>query len=253
MLFNQIKKRSPPFYRGVARFVILLFCVFFSIFETPLGLALDRASGHEHLNASLYVRINGFNQERLGFIKKQKTITPTQMHWSVQFSTLNGDKRIDSSEIQTLDGQWVTHPLDTHGLSVPYAFSPYLRVHPSLAEKESRWSEKIKAHRAGDEHYRIVRVDGQTMGEERITVPAGSFLTQKIQLIIYPGDSGDFKSETRIQVRLWYELHTQELIRSETRSNWRLLAGCRRGPCNFDGDWLIEELMSVSSTAQNPM
>ena len=81
------------------------------------------------------------------------------------------------------------------------------------------------------------------LGNERVRVPAGEFDTVKIHRIIYPGDPGNFRTETRIDETDWFAPALGRSVRTETNSSWE--EPCGRRYCTYRGDWHLRELTEV--------
>ena len=190
-------------------------------------------------DAYVYRLINGYNGETAGELRHEITAASTAQGLVVAVTAEKPSRELSRTEIHTPDGQWLRHPLDSHGISTDYEFSPALPAVVMPAAGKS-WSVRVNARIPGDSRSRSVRVDGDVLGTERIRVPAGEFDTVKIRRIIYPGDAGDFKTETRIVEIDWYAPALGRSVRSETRSYWQQL--CHRGYCDYHGDWNVLEL-----------
>ena len=190
-------------------------------------------------DAYVYRLLNGYNGETAGELRHEITAASTAQGLVVAVTADKPSLGLSRTEIHTPDGQWLRHPLDSHGISTDYEFSTALPALVTPAAGKS-WSVRVNAKVAGENRIRSVRIDGDVQGHERIRVPAGEFDTVKIRRIIYPGDAGDFKTETRIVEIDWYAPALGRSVRSETRSNWQQL--CHRGYCDYRGDWNVLEL-----------
>ena len=95
-----------------------------------------------------------------------------------------------------------------------------------------------------------MRVDGNVVGAERITVPAGSFDTLKIRRQIYAGDWGAFTLETNIAETEWYAPALGRAVRKESKSEYfdasRSRGGSLGGGAIMNGDWNVFELISTA-------
>ena len=91
-----------------------------------------------------------------------------------------------------------------------------------------------------------MRVDGDVLGTERVTVPAGAFDTIKIRRRIYGGDFDGSRSETNIVETEWYAPSLQRAVRLERNSGYMDQARCtdEMSACTpVRGDWLLFELV----------
>ena len=196
----------------------------------------------------VYRVINGFNGETAGHVRHEISPASTANGVVVEVTPDNRALGLPRTEMLTPDGQWLRHPLDNHGLATEYEFTPAL---PAVSPAQGKsWSVRVKARAAGADYARSVRIDGEVLRGERIRVPAGEFDTLKIRRIIYPGDAGDFKTETRIDEIDWFAPALGRSVRTETRSSWRQSQGCRRGYCTYNGDWHISELIQAPTAAR---
>ena len=192
-------------------------------------------------DAYIYRLVNGYNGETVGNVRYEISDASTARGLVVSVTVDTPGIAMPRTEIVTPDGQWWRRPLDSHGLAIGYEFTPALpAVVMPVAGKS--WSMRVNASIDGAAQTRSVRIDGDVMGNERIRVPAGEFDTVKIRRSIYPGDAGDFKTETRIVEMDWYAPALGRSVRTETRSSWRQSQGCRRGYCTYYGDWNVLEL-----------
>lgn len=204
----------------------------------PHGIAAPMAG-----DAYVYRVTNGYNREIVGFLRHEVTSATTTRGTVVSVTTEQNALGLPRTEILTTVGQWLRRPLDNHGAPVEYAFSPALPVVPPAVEGKT-WSIRVHAEAAGDSRARSVRVDGEVLGHEKITVPAGTFDTVKIRRTIYPGDTEYFRTETQITEVDWYAPALGRSVRTDTRSRWRQ-PGCRLGNCEYRGDWHVLELTEV--------
>jgi hypothetical protein len=195
----------------------------------------------------VYRVINGYNRETVGTLQYEVTAGGATHGQAV---TVTPDTRalgLPRTEIYAADGQWLRHPLDNHGLATDYEFTTALPAVQTTPAGKS-WSVRTNAMALPHSVRRSVRIDADVLGNERIRVPAGEFDTVKIRRIIYPGDNGDFKSETRIVEIDWYSPALSRSVRTETRSSWEEL--CSRRVCTYRGDWHIAELAEVRAAAR---
>jgi hypothetical protein len=195
----------------------------------------------------VYRVVNGYNNEMVGYQQHEITAAGAAQAQAVSVTPDTRDLGLPRIEIYAANGQWLRHPLDNHGLATDYEFTPALPAVQAPAAGTS-WSVRTNAMALPHSVRRSVRIDGDVLGNERIRVPAGEFDTVKIRRIIYPGDKGDFKSETRIVETDWYAPAVGRSVRTETRSSWQEL--CSRRYCTYHGDWHIAELTEVRAAAR---
>ncbi len=196
----------------------------------------------------VYRLVNGYNRETVGTIRHAFAAGTSAQGPIVTVTVDNLSLGRTHTEIRTLDGQWLRHLLDSHGIPTGYEFMSALPTRLSPLMPGKSWSVRVPAKVEGGFRNRSVRIDGDIMGEERVRVPAGEFDTVKIRRIIYPGDAGDFKSETRIVEIDWYAPVLDRSVRTDTRSEWQ--EPCKRGYCTARGDWDVLELTEVLSTVR---
>ena len=92
-----------------------------------------------------------------------------------------------------------------------------------------------------------VRVDGEVLGNERISSPAGTFDTVKVRRYVYAGDWDGFMRETHITEIDWYAPALGRPVRTESKSQWQDMSRCTREGCPwFRGDWDIVELLALN-------
>jgi hypothetical protein len=154
------------------------------------------------------------------------------------------------SEIYNRDGNWLKHALTSRDYQVDYEFAqPYVAYALPLDTGKS-WSVRINATIPATGQRASVRVDGDVVGAERITVPAGSFDTLKIKRNVYAGDWGMFTLETNIYETEWYAPALGRAVRTESKSEYidssRSRGGSFGGGAIILGDWNVFELVSIS-------
>jgi hypothetical protein len=190
-------------------------------------------------DAYVYRVVNAYNQETVGHLRHEITEASAAQGQVVSVTVDTPALGLPRTEILTPDGQWLRHTLSTHGRTTDYEFTQALPA-VQTATGGNSWSVRVNAMVPAHSARRSVRIDGTVMGNERIRVPAGEFDTVKIRRIIYPGDAGDFKSETRIVETDWHAPALGRSVRTETNSSWQ--EPCLRRPCTFRGDWHVIEL-----------
>jgi hypothetical protein len=209
-------------------------------FSHPAGAA---SAGDTYV----YRVINGYNKETVGSLKHEITTAGTAQGQAVSVTPDAVALGLPRTEIYTADGHWLRHTLDNHGLATEYEFTPALPALRMPAESKS-WSVRVNAVALPHSVRRSVRVDGDVLGNERIRVPAGEFDTVKVRRIIYGGDVGDFKTETRVVEIDWYAPALGRSVRSEIRSSWQ--EPCSRRMCTYHGDWHVSELTEVRNATR---
>lgn len=207
-------------------------------------LAAGAAAGTLAATGDTYVyRVsNGYNSEVRGKISyRVEKADADRIEVSVTTDTPSvGAAR---TEIYTKDGNWLRHPLVNHDQYRDYDFSSALPVYA----ESGTWSVRVNATDAATGRRNSVRVDGEVVGRERITVPAGSFDTIKITRRVYAGDWDGFMRETNIVETDWYVPALGRPVRRESKSSWQDLSRCARGGCPwFRGDWNVLELAETS-------
>ena len=195
----------------------------------------------------VYRVVNGYNNETVGTLQHEVTSASATQGQAVAVTPDTRDLGLPRTEIYAADGQWLRHPLDSHGLATDYEFTTALPALQTPAAGKS-WSVRVNATALPHSVRRSVRIDGDVLGNERIRVPAGEFDTVKLRRIIYAGDRGDFKTETRVVEIDWYAPALGRSVRTETRSTWQAL--CSRRLCTYNGDWHIAELSEVRAAAR---
>jgi hypothetical protein len=202
------------------------------------ALAAGPAAG----DAYVYRLVNGYNKEIRGQLHYQVSKVEGG-NATVLVTPDTAEGGVQRTDLYTGEGNWLRHPLDSHGQLVQYEFATAYPAYVFPLEPGKTWSVRVKASVAGTARPRSVRVDGKVLGNERISVPAGEFDTVKIRRIVYPGDTDYFLTETQITELDWYAPALGRAVRTERRSQWLDLASCfEQGSCVDYGDWHIFEL-----------
>ena len=186
---------------------------------------------------------NGYNSEMRGKISyRVEKVDADRIEVSVTTDTPSAG--LARTEIYTKAGDWLRHPLVNHDQYRDYEFASALPVYAT----GGAWSVRIDAVDPATGNHRSVRVDGEVVGSERITVPAGTFDTIKIKRRVYAGDWDGFMRETNIFEIDWYAPALGRPVRSESKSSWQDTSRCGRGGCPwFRGDWNVFELAETSA------
>ena len=155
---------------------------------------------------------------------------------------------VPRTEIYTADGKWLRHALINHDQPVEYEFSqPFPAYDFPLAEGKS-WSTRVTATNAITGKRASVRVDGDVLGSEQVTVPAGSFDTFKIRRRVYAGDFDGPRSETQIIETEWYAPALGRAVRLDRNSSFMDQGRCSDEMSNCGpvrGDWHMFELIEA--------
>ena len=149
------------------------------------------------------------------------------------------------TQVYDKQGNWLRHPIESHGKLVEYVFSTPGPAYVLPLEPGKSWSQRVKANAADGDRARTVRVDGKVLRNERVKVPAGEFDTIVIQRRVYAGDASQTYTETRTNETEWYAPALGRAVRLERISEWRDI-GCRGGSmCDMSGDWDLIELIEA--------
>jgi len=155
------------------------------------------------------------------------------------------------TEIDAPDGNWIRHPLTNHDQPVEYEFPVAYPAHEFPLETGKSWSMRVDAVDPASGRRNSVRVDGEVLGSERVTTPAGAFDTIKVRRRVYAGDWDGFRYETNIVETDWYAPALGRAVKSESNSDYYNPSRCGRGPCRpIRGDWNLYELTAVSAAAR---
>ena len=108
------------------------------------------------------------------------------------------------------------------------------------------WSTRVRATNPNSVRSNSVRVDGEVLGTERITTPAGAFDAIKVKRRVYAGDWGTFMSETTIVETDWYAPALGRPVRTERNSSYLDPENAAQVPpvTPVRGDWDLFELVS---------
>lgn len=204
------------------------------------GPAAAAAAGETYV----YRVVNAYNKQARGEVRYRVDKVDSE---GITM-TVTADKPatdLDHTEVYTKEGNWLRHPLDSHGEKVDYVFSSPYPVYVFPLETGKAWSVRVNATVPGVPGVRSVRVDGKVVGPERIRVPAGEFDTIKVERNVYPGDEQHMLHETRVRQADWYSPALGMPVRSETRSQYVDLQNCASSNCMQYGNWDILELVDA--------
>ena len=149
--------------------------------------------------------------------------------------------------VYTPQGNWLRHPVASHGQSVDYEFATAYPAYVFPLGPDQSWSLRVNATDTAMKRLNSVRVDGTVLGAERIRVPAGEFDTIRIRRLVYAGDWDGFKTETHTYETDWYAPALGRPVRTESKSEWQDMSRCGKGGCPwFRGDWNVYELVAFN-------
>ncbi len=213
------------------------------------GLAAGIASVAVAATGDTYVyRIsNGYNNEVRGTISyRVGNVAADRVEVAVTTDTPSAG--LARTEVYTQDGNWLRHPLANHDQLREYEFLKALPVYAPPGDTSGSWSVRVDAVDPATGKRASVRVDGEVLGSERITVPAGTFDTIKIMRRVYAGDWDGFMRETHIVEIDWYAPALGRAVKSDSKSSWQDMSRCGHGGCPwFRGDWNIFELAQTNT------
>ena len=198
-------------------------------------------------DAYVYRVSNGYNSEVRGKIS-YRIEKSTADRIEVAVTTDPPSAGSARTEIYTGNGNWLRHPLASHDQLRDFEFTAPLPVYVPPADAGGSWSTRIDAIDPATGRRHSVRIDAKVLGNERVTVPAGTFDTIKILRRTYVGDWDGFLLETRIEDTDWYAPVLGRPVRTESKSTWQDNSRCTRGGCPwFRGDWNILELAEITA------
>ena len=155
-------------------------------------------------------------------------------------------------EVYTPEGNWLRHTLINHDQPVEYEFAQPYPAYVFPLDTGKSWSLRVYATNPATGRRNSVRVDGEVLGTERVTVPAGAYDTIKVRRRIYAGDFDGPRSETNVTEIDWYAPALGRAVRSETNSRYmdQNQCGDQMSACGpVRGDWNILELVEVAAPA----
>ena len=190
---------------------------------------------------------NGYNHELRGTVSyRVAKVAADRVEVAVTTDTPSAG--VARTEVYTRDGNWLRHPLASHDQLREFEFPQALRVYAPPGDSGGAWSARVDAVDPATGKRSSVRVDGEVLGSERITVPAGTFDTIKVMRRVYVGDWDGFKRETHIVETDWYAPALGRAVKSDSKSSWQDTSRCGRSGCPwFRGDWNIVELAQTSA------
>ena len=189
---------------------------------------------------------NGYNQEVRGQVRYQveKLDAGATVVSATPDNPLLGQPY---TVVYTKEGNWLRHPVASHGHSVEYTFATAYPAYLFPLQPNKAWSLRVGASDPTPGRRISVRVDGKVLGAERIRVPAGEFDIIRIRRVTYGGDWDGFRAETHTHETDWYAPALGRPVRTERNSLWRDASQCGREGCPwFYGDWDVYELVAFN-------
>lgn len=155
------------------------------------------------------------------------------------------------TQIFTRDWNWLEKPmtnLQNFRYSPPYPALPF----PLAAGKT--WRAYINATDPATGRTNRVRIDGDVLGWERVTVPAGEFDALKIRRLVYAGNGDYDREEEDIREIDWYAPQLGQIVKLVRSSEYiDKRQTCDKGGCSriVKDDWNVFELVSYTRGAGN--
>jgi hypothetical protein len=198
----------------------------------------------------VYRLSNGYNREVRGQIHYRIDKIDAD-HITVAVTTDTPSLGAARTEIYTKDGNWLRHPLVNHDFLREYEFAQAYPAYVFPLAPGKSWSVRVNAVDPASGRRNSVRVDGEVLGSERITVPAGTFDTIKVRRYVYAGDWDGFRHETNITEIDWYAPVLGRPVRTESKSEYldtsRATGGGILGGPIIHGDWNVLELAAAGT------
>jgi hypothetical protein len=239
---------APPLFRSFLLALLLTGCA-----AAPTGPVVNYTPGPvppPHVgDTALYQVRNAYNGETLGDVQYVvDRIEGDRVFVAVTASSAYAG--LPHTEIYTPDGNWMRHPLSNHDRAIEYEFLPPFPAYAFPLESGKGWSVRVNARNAVTGRTASVRVDGEVLGSERLTTPAGTFDVVKIRRRVYAGDWDAFLRKTNIVETDWYAPALGRSVRLESNSSWLDtsrspgggMMGMLGGNQMMRGDWTIREL-----------
>lgn len=212
-----------------------------------IGTALTAVAAPALGDSFVYRVINAYNGEVVGHVAyRVDKVDAGQILVSV-----TPDRAALGSphtEILAGDANWVRHTLINHDTPVEYTFSPPYPAYVAPLDAGKSWSMRVSATELTSGRRNSVRVDGEVLGNERISTPAGPFDTIRVKRRSYAGDWEAFRNETNIDETEWFAPALGLAVKTERKSGYIDQQRCAtRLACSpIRGDWFIYELASYS-------
>ena len=195
----------------------------------------------------VYRVINAYNGEARGQVTYRVDRVEAD-RLTVSVTPDNPALGVPHTEIVDQNNNWLRHPVVNHDTPVEYDFSTPYPAYVSPLDSGQSWSQRVNATSKTGRRV-SVRVDGDVVGSERVTTPAGAFDTIKIKRRVYAGDWEPFTYETNIVETDWYAPALGRSVRSERNSGYIDPQKCAQPApaCTpVRGDWNVLELVSYS-------
>ena len=196
----------------------------------------------------VYRVINAYNGEVVGQVAyRVDKVDAGQV--TVAVTPDNPSLGLPHTDILASDGNWLRHPLINHDKPVEYTYSPAFPAYVAPLDAGKSWSTRVSATTPERGRPNSVRVDGDVVGNERITTPAGSFDTIKVKRRVYAGDWEAFSMETNIVETDWFAPALGRPVRTDRNSSYMDSQQCSKpgfGCTPVRGDWHVYELVSYN-------
>jgi hypothetical protein len=150
------------------------------------------------------------------------------------------------TEVYTAEGNWLRHPVLNHDYPIDYQFAPPYPAYPFPLDFGKSWSLRVNATNPATGRARSMLVYGEVAGGERVSTPAGTFDTIRIERTVYAGDAETFLSQTVITETDWYAPALGRAVRIERKSRWADAGRLARGGAWVRGDWSVYELVGYT-------
>lgn len=184
----------------------------------PASLAQQPAAQPAHARGDTwtYREIDGYGQRReLGrWIAEVTEVGPDG-----ERMTLRAVTRGVSDERRLAGGGSIT--AGRVSTQVPSGkFVPPLQLYPATLAPGQRWSQETMRSDPVVGGDRPVRIEGRVLGWEKIRVPAGEFDALKIERVVYLGDSGRYRTQTRRYETEWYAPAVRAPVKLQVWEQW---------------------------------
>ena len=245
---DSVKPEPVPAPRHWRRAVVFAACIASLVSVVVADFAAAAAAG----DSWAYRVANGYNREVQGRVQYRVEKVEADRVTVLVTPDVAALGR-PRTEIYTADGNWLRHPLVNHDQAVEYEFAQPYPAYVFPLDSGKSWSLRVNATNPATGRRASVRVDGEVMGTERVTVPAGAFDTIKVKRRIYAGDWEGPRSETNITETDWYAPALGRVVRSERTSGYMDTNRCsdEMSACTpVRGDWHIFELVEAGAAAR---
>jgi hypothetical protein len=196
----------------------------------------------------VYRVVNAYNNEGVGQVTyRVDKVDAGQV--TVSVTPDRPSLGLPHTDILAGDANWLRHPLINHDMPVEYTFSPAFPAYVAPLDAGKSWSTRVSATNPVTGRRNSVRVDGDVVGSERITTPAGAFDTIKIKRRVYAGDFEAFSMETNIVETDWFAPALGRSVRTDRNSSYMDPQKCGNptSACTpVRGDWHVFELVSYN-------